>query len=141
VPAGRPALVIAVLLAALRVAARGLQVAVLVRANPHIGPGRRDAQRPDAFAGGCRGDLPAGGIDVPAAPWRTPAPDAGLEVAAMDQRSTPNGVRRLGCITGFRFDRLQHGGTPTAAQPSVRDKVPAVPGHKADSTGRRNTKR
>ena len=41
--------VIAVLLAALRVPARGLDVAVTPRANPDVGPGRRDCQSPDPF--------------------------------------------------------------------------------------------
>ena len=38
--------VIAVLLAAFRVPARGLDVAVSERANPDVGPGRRDCQGP-----------------------------------------------------------------------------------------------
>ena len=43
-----PARMIAVLLAPARVAAGGLQVAVRVGADPHLGPGRRDRQRADA---------------------------------------------------------------------------------------------
>jgi hypothetical protein len=41
--------VIAVLLAALRVPARGLDVAVNPRANPDVSPCRRDCQSPDPF--------------------------------------------------------------------------------------------
>jgi hypothetical protein len=43
-----PARVIAVLLAVFRVAPGGLQVAVVARADPHLGPGRRNGERGDA---------------------------------------------------------------------------------------------
>ena len=43
-----PARMVAVLLAPARVAAGRLQMTVRVGANPHLGPGRRNSQRPDA---------------------------------------------------------------------------------------------
>jgi hypothetical protein len=55
---------IAVLLAALRVPARGLDVAVGKRANPHVGPSRRDCQNPDPFQHVRLGELRAVGARV-----------------------------------------------------------------------------
>jgi hypothetical protein len=48
VPAGAPRLVVAVLLAAGGVDARRLQMPVLIRTDPHVGPRGRDAERADA---------------------------------------------------------------------------------------------
>jgi hypothetical protein len=49
---GAPFRMVAVLLASARVASGGLQVAVGLRADPDVGPGRRNDERLDPFQGG-----------------------------------------------------------------------------------------
>ena len=55
--------VVAVLLAAPRVAAGRLEVAVRVRADPDVGPGRRDRERPDPVERLVVADPPSVGVD------------------------------------------------------------------------------
>src|SRR5581483_7218188 len=54
-----PTLVIAVLFTPARIAPARLQMAIVVRANPHIGPGRRNHQRADARQRGAVADRAA----------------------------------------------------------------------------------
>ena len=72
-----PTRVIAVLLAAARVAPGRLQVTAGIRADPHIGPRRRDDQRLDPCQLGRRGNRAAVRPDVANACRRANAPDAG----------------------------------------------------------------
>ena len=96
--AHRPPLrVVAVLLAAARVAASSLQVAVRRRADPHVRPRRRDRQRLDLRDPLTRHRLAvgAGVLESLAAP---PARDARLVVAHVAQPRRPS--RQRGCDPG-----------------------------------------
>jgi len=59
-----PARVVAVLLAAARVAARDLEMSALVAADPHVGPRGRNHEEPDALERRLVGDAPAFRVEV-----------------------------------------------------------------------------
>src|SRR5690606_724947 len=90
-----PALVVAVLLAALLVAAGGLEVAVRERADPDLVPRRRDRERLDPLALGV-GDEGAVGVVVGKARAAAAARDAGLAVGDVDQPGDLGGALRVG---------------------------------------------
>ena len=95
VPAGGPAFVIAVLLAAADVLAGGLQVAVGVGGDPDVLPGRRDDQRRDPVEDGSVGDAAAVRPMVGETAAGAPSPDAGIGIAAVDQRHVARGLVRV----------------------------------------------
>ena len=86
VAAGGPPLVVAVLLAAARVLAGHLQVAVRARGDPDVGPRRRDDESPDPVQDGGIADPLAVGPEVAEAFSCAPPPDASLAVVCVDQR-------------------------------------------------------
>ena len=98
VAVGRPALVIAVLLAAALVAPGRLDVAVRVGRDPYVGPGRRDGERPDA---GQRllvlDTLAIGRRDSRTCARRFDAADAGLRVADVTKLGFLRRKLRIGC--------------------------------------------
>src|SRR5207245_10840409 len=109
-----------ILLAAASVARRRLDVAVGVRANPHVGPGRRDRQLVEPFPGVLVLDARAvrGEID-PASPGTAPA-DAREAVRDV---AKPGVGSRLAMLVGPRrshreaadsFSPSQQGTTSTA---------------------------
>ncbi|MCW0466763.1 hypothetical protein NB705_003836 [Xanthomonas sacchari] len=108
----RPVDVVAVLLAPARVAAGGLQVAVVARADPHFGVGRRDRQLADALQGGRIAHRAAVRQTVAEPLAGAAADDARLLVADIDQARAAGGLaglagtRRLG--RGGRTGRVGH---------------------------------
>src|SRR4029450_12423383 len=76
-----PARVVAILLAPAGIAADGLDVAPGIGADPDVGPGRRDGQRPDAFQGGRIAHRASGGATVTERSPGGDTPDAGVTVA------------------------------------------------------------
>ncbi len=113
VAGGAPLRVVAVLLAPPRVAAGGLQVAVGARADPHLDPGGRDAQRLDA-GHDTRPDRFAAGVQVgEALPiGRRFAPQARLGVADVAQADGPRRFERVGNgeVAVAIGRRVAHGG-------------------------------
>ena len=95
---GTPVRVVPVLLPTLGVATGGLHVPVGRWADPHVGPGRRDRERPDPRELGGVLHGPAGrAVGEPAA--RPHTPDALFLVAdAMDPAHVAGGVPRLGAV-------------------------------------------
>src|SRR5206468_8658937 len=75
-----PLRVVAVLLAPARVAAGRLDVAARMRADPDVGPGRRDRERPDARDRLAVADQLAVGIEVGERPAGPAPSDAGRAV-------------------------------------------------------------
>ena len=90
VAGGAPVVVIAVLLAAARVAAHRLDVAAPARADPHVGPGRRDHQPADALQRGVVAHQVAVGIAIVEPAGRADAADARIVVVDVFEP----GVRR-----------------------------------------------
>jgi hypothetical protein len=90
-----PFRMVAVLLASARVAARGLQVAVGLRADPDIGPGRGNHERLDALERGFVRDRLALGREVAEAILARFAPDAGLVVVDVAQAGSLGGGGRI----------------------------------------------
>src|SRR5690606_29221131 len=80
-----PARVVAVLLAALRVASGGLEVAVGQGADPDVRPRRRDGQPADAGDGLLVADGPAGGVDITEAAAGLDAPESGRVIHEVDE--------------------------------------------------------
>src|SRR5262245_40974374 len=72
-----PARVITILFAAARVATGRLQMTARIRADPHIGPRRRDHQRTNSFAFGRIRNRPAAWIHVPKSIVTTDAANPG----------------------------------------------------------------
>jgi hypothetical protein len=93
--------VVAVLLAPARVAPGGLQVAVGLRADPDLGPGRRDGQRLDAFQGGFVVDRLAARVEVAKAVALRLAADAGPVVEDVAQAGRFGGGGRI--AVRYRF--------------------------------------
>src|SRR5262249_55774570 len=86
---------VAVLLAALRVTARGLDVAVSPRANPDVAPGRRDCQSPDPFLHVRLTELRPVGSGVRESFSRLPAPYARSGIGNISQARRFGGVLRI----------------------------------------------
>src|SRR5690606_33626464 len=93
VPVGLPVGVVAVLLAAARVAAGGLEVAARVGADPHVLPRGRDHERLDAGPLRFGYERAVGGV-VREAPAAADAPEAGVGVGDVDEPGLPGGLRR-----------------------------------------------
>ena len=97
---GPPAVVVAVLLAALGVAAGGLEVAGGIRADPDVGPGRRDRQRPDPSQDRAVADQLAIGPAI-AEPAAAPLPgDARARVGRVAETGGARGRASIGLGQG-----------------------------------------
>jgi len=92
---GAPARVVPVLLAAARVAPRGLDVAERVATDPDAPPGGRDDQRLDARQRGAVAHRPAPRAEVPHAAPHSPAAQAGGGVGDVVQAGRAGGALRL----------------------------------------------
>jgi hypothetical protein len=88
--------VIAVLLAPLRITARGLKVAKRVGTNPDVGPGWRHCESPDPLKSRLVGDLLSFGVLIAEALARALAPDAWALIAHICK------PRMFGCIRRTR---------------------------------------
>src|SRR6185437_3049148 len=120
-----PARVVAVLLAPAGVAARGLEMPLRRRADPHVRPCRRDGERLDPRPLLGVGDRAPVGVEV-LEPTATPAPaDAGPVVARVAQAGL---LRRLAGVLSRR--RHVHG-VPTGARSSFLAR-PAWPYARVD---------
>src|SRR4029079_19622315 len=95
--------VVAVDLAALRVAAGRLEVAERVGADPDVLPGRRNRERPDPLQRLAAGDPPSVGVDVGEAPAGAAAIDAGLRIGRVAETSA-----RLGLVGHARRIAVGH---------------------------------
>ena len=121
-----PARVVAVLLASAGVAAGGLEVARRVRADPDVGPGRRDGQRADPREDRLsRIGSPSGGSVAEAAPGATPV-DARARVGGIAQPGRA-GVRPRGRsgLAGWRGRSSPNTAPPPL--PAHRPGGPDVP--------------
>src|SRR5690606_9657024 len=93
-----------ILLAAARIAARRLQMAVPVAADPHLGPGRRDHQRAQAVQSGAVAQSPASLIAVDEALSRASPREAGIGVADIGEAGMVRGVPAgRNCLDGGSF--------------------------------------
>src|SRR5207302_2848153 len=101
-----PARVIAMLLAAARVAARRLQVTARPGRDPHVLPGRRNDQRADALETRLVSDAPAIRAEVLEALAFADALYAGLVVGRVDEPGFVRGISRR----VFRSDQAALGG-------------------------------
>ena len=90
-----PFLVIAVLLAPLAVTAGGLEMAVRLRADPDVGPRRRDDERLDALQRAFVGDAVTPRIAVEEALAGAMAGDAGAVRAHIDEAGFLGGLLRI----------------------------------------------
>ena len=81
--------VVAVLLPSARITPRGLEMARRIRADPHIGPGRRDGQRADPGEDGRLADRRAVGGSVGEAAAGAPPRDPRPRVAGIAQPRRP----------------------------------------------------
>src|SRR4029079_9407718 len=95
-----PARVLAILLAAARVPARGLQVAALVGADPHVGPRRGDGEAPDPLERRLVVDAFALCIHIPEAGPLALAREPFLVVARIAQPPHRHGARRSLALRG-----------------------------------------
>src|SRR5262245_48548237 len=106
---------VAVLLAALRVTARGLDVAVSPRANPDVAPGRRDCQSPDPFLHVRLTELRPVGSGVRESFSRLPAPYARSGIGNISQARRFGGVLRIdNCLHAIRRIGQQNRSPPSA---------------------------
>ena len=117
-----PARVVAVLLATARVAAGGLDVAVRVRADPDVGPGRRDRERLDLLDASPRSRIvaPSGSRYEKPRPARRRVMPAGRPVSSGGRRGGPPARRRRSSSGGAWHARPSHSGSSgerAASQP------------------------
>src|SRR5262249_49032473 len=118
---GPPAGVVAVLLAALRVAPGGLDVAVGSGRDPDVGPGRRDRQGGDP-AGRLPGAHPtAGRGSVREPPPRAPPAGGPLRVAHVPEPRLPRRDERVGLA------RVGAAGVAPAESPAPAPGLAAAP--------------
>ena len=123
---------VAVLLPAACVARRHLQVTVRVRADPHVRPGGRDHQRPEAAQHGGVANRATLGIHVRVAAAVTPATNAGHLVRHVVQARRPGGGDVL--VLYRLLDGLFHG-CPSRA-PSTGRRAFVLAHGRRDAPGR-----
>ena len=119
---GLPVGVIAILLAARLVDAGRLQMPGLARADPHVPPGRRDAQAPDPREALFARHRAAVRVQVAEAPAAAPAPDAGLLVRDVDEPRRQRRPRLLGEIAGHGVSSRSGGQRKSRWQAGARSR-------------------
>ena len=112
-----PAHVVAVLLATPRVAAGRLEVAVRARADPHVGPRRRDGQAPDPLERVWIADEPTIGVAIGEAPPGPAARDPRSGVAGVAQPCRSRRARSSVVIGTIETPTLSF--APEGAQPAA----------------------
>lgn len=100
---------VAILLAASRVASGGLQMTVLYGADPHIGPRGRNHQRPNAGEGLRAANAPALHVEIDEAFAVRLLADARPFIAHVTQACLGRGIDRIDANRRFRlFDDSGH---------------------------------